>query len=353
MTFLDTNAFYYVAELSYDPNINIDELLNYVRREEIALSIVSLNEFLVKYKASKEKLDVGLSFILENNFLICNNKYFQRKYDDILIDKNGRISYHSNLLSDNNWDRYVKKAIKGKIECESYFAWVVFILILFSSYYFYAENRFISDNYCFNDFIIRCYKMWSDSLEFFIEAFTNGYNSTECEKVVKNKMKDILELALCISLPLFDATKECKSYDEIKNVISGFKFMEEYQKQKFKINKTQNDTSITFLSKLARNYSKTIGEKSYLEYINVISSLLDNRFCEKDIKNYLLSIVKDCFNNGSPFMKNDILDAFILCGLGGGQKIITFDNGMKEYMKKYRGLDNYNDSLHLIASFYK
>ena len=59
-------------------------------------------------------------------------------------------------------------------------------------------------------------------------------------------------------------------------------------------------------------------------------------------------------DNIAAFMKNDILDAIILCNIENEHQLITFDNGLLEHMRKYKeNRPTYKSSLELIEVFRK
>lgn len=59
MLFLDTNAFYYAAGIS-TTSINLPELMKLILENETCISVVSLHEFLVKFRNDVGIIKTGL-----------------------------------------------------------------------------------------------------------------------------------------------------------------------------------------------------------------------------------------------------------------------------------------------------
>ena len=63
--------------------------------------------------------------------------------------------------------------------------------------------------------------------------------------------------------------------------------------------------------------------------------------------------MRKCCLEGGAFWKNDILDAVILCHVDEENRLVTFDEGVKQHMKKHQEKRvSYNESLKLIESLY-
>lgn len=342
MVFLDTNAFYYAAELS-NGNVDVEKLKNYISKNEVAISSVTWYEFLVKYKAEVDVIHKGSIFLADNHIKIAYNKYFPWREEL-------RCDFAS--ISEKDLGEVVKTILSDKVDVESRFAAIMYNLMFFSGLYFYymPEGDKASDikRYIFET----CFKLFAlNSLEVFQNIFKEGYNTDNCEKYVKNAIKNLLEFSFSIVLPLLDATEKITSEDEFKALVEKFNFMELADKRSRKIKKC--DSSIVYMSKMATKYN-TCCSGNLNDYLDNLSQPIVNKIPERAMQEYIKEIASRSCQNGSPFLKNDILDAIILCNIESKYQLITFDNGVKAHMKKY-GADRptYKSSLQLINTFEK
>lgn len=72
MLFLDTNAFYYAAGIS-TTSINLPELLKLISENETCISVVSLHEFLVKFRNDIGVVKKGLQFLADHHSVVLPN----------------------------------------------------------------------------------------------------------------------------------------------------------------------------------------------------------------------------------------------------------------------------------------
>lgn len=343
MIFLDTNAFYYAAELS-NGNIETEKLKRYISQNEVAVSSVSFYEFLVKYKNEIDKIHIGSTFLADNHIKVAYNKYFPW-HDELRCDFTN--------ISEKKLEKIIETILIDKIDVESRFAAIVYDLMLFSGLYFYyvpeGENASDIKCYIFED----SFKLFAlNSLEVFQNIFKEGYKTDNCEKYIKNSTKNLLEFSFSILLPFLDASAEVTTEDEFKALIERFDFMSSAEMRSKKIQKC--DSSIVYLSKMATRYITSSQDGNLVDYLEKLSQPILKKIPEKAMQEYLKKIASKSCKNGSPFMKNDILDAIILCNIEKVNQLITFDNGVKEHMKKYSGdRQTYKESLQLISAFEK
>lgn len=77
MLFLDTNAFYYAAGIS-TTSINLPELMKLISENETCISVVSLHEFLVKFRNDVGIIKTGLQFLADHHIKTAYNKFFPK-----------------------------------------------------------------------------------------------------------------------------------------------------------------------------------------------------------------------------------------------------------------------------------
>lgn len=344
MVFLDTNAFYYVAKISEIESVDVESLQKYIEQNETAISSVSFYEFLVKFRNSIETIHKGCNYMAENHIKVAYNKYFP--YSD-------ELNCDFTSITEEKLNQILEVVIAKKIDVESRFASIVYTFMLFSASYFYfvPEGESASD---LKKFIFgSCIKLWTkDNLDVFKEIFAEGYASDNCEKVVKNAVRNLLEFSLGITFPIFDAAADFDTIEQYHDLINDFDFMDSAEGQFKKMKKC--DTGVVYLSKLAKKYNDAPKDQKIVKYINDLMDPIDKKIREKGLKEYLREIADKSCRNGSPFLKNDILDAIILCNIENEYEMISFDQGMIEHMKKYsEERETYKKSLNTINGFMK
>lgn len=344
MVFIDTNAFYYALQISTNESVDDEKLRKFIIENDVAISSVSFFEFLTKYRSNIEVIHKGAQFLYDNKIKLAYNKYFP--YTKILD-----CDYCN--ITGNELKQVMNKVLEIKIDTESRFASLTFALLLFSAFYFYyiPEGEKASDlkKHIFHT----CFLVWTqDNLDVFKSIFEDGYKTDDCEKEVKNAIRKLLEISLSISFAIFDAAKDVKNEDEFKDLIEKTDYI---SLSKNKIKKIQKvDTSIVYISRLAKIYNDISGDTQSTAYLSELSKPITKKIQEKGLQEYLCEIVAKSCKNGSPFLKNDILDAIILCNIDEEYKIITFDNNMKEHMQKFSDTrSTYKSSIELIKNFEK
>ncbi len=344
MFFIDTNAFYYALQISNNESVDDDKLRDFISKNDVAISSVSFFEFLTKYRSSIDIIHQGARFLYNNGVKIAYNKYFP--YDEILD-----CNYCD--IGENEFNQVISKVLDIKIDTESRFASLTFALLLFSAFYFYFIPEGEKANDLKKHIFYICFSVWTkDNLDVFKSIFEDGYKTDDCEKEVKNAIRNLLEFSLSISLSIFDAAKDVKNEDEFKDLLEKTDYISLSQNKIKKIQKV--DTSIVYISKLAKSYNNLSGDTQSSAYLADISKPIINTIREKGLQEYLCDIVANSCKNGSPFLKNDILDAIILCNIDEEHLLITFDNNMKKHMQKLSDVrPTYKSSIELIKTFEK
>ena len=345
MTFLDTNAFYYSADISYNPTVNTNKLKAYIKTHKMALSVISLHEFFVKYRSDINVIKKGFSFLSNNEFTVAYNKYFDAK---------GELGTDVLHMSEDDLGKYVNLIIDKKVEAESYFAWLLYSLIVLSAYCFFLETSEISFGklehtileMCKDIFLITCRNEFKN-------YFIQGYESKNCNKLVYHEIDKKINDTLCKSFSFFDQISQCTSMESIMTVITSFP-SNLLNEQKYSDQISEYDNSILFLRKLTKLYKNKKGEKEYKEFLEGALILLNNSIFDKSLNDYLFYLVDNCCTRGCTIMKNDILDSIIICGIEDNYKLITFDKKMNDFLEQYNTkYKTYSESIDLINQMKK
>jgi len=178
MYVIDTNAFYYAAEIS-EFTYSKEKLQEFIRTHETIISTTSLFEFLIKHKDKIDIVQKGGKYLYQNNIKIASNVI--NPLPEHFIDDLANISQES-------LDVLCAEILKNKINVESMFTSVLFDMCLFSGYYFTA----LSDGtepceYCFG-VLEATYRMFATIV---LDAFKELYTPLGMRTVgVKYKEND-------------------------------------------------------------------------------------------------------------------------------------------------------------------
>ena len=116
MLFLDTNAFYYAAGIS-TTSINLPGLLKLISENETCISVVSLHEFLVKFRNDIGVIKKGLQFLADHHIKTAYNKFFPKPEN---------LEYINVDMSESELSTFVQSILQEKIDVESRFASIIF-----------------------------------------------------------------------------------------------------------------------------------------------------------------------------------------------------------------------------------
>lgn len=344
MVFLDTNAFYYASQISNNEHVDDYKLREYIENNDISISSVSFFEFLVKFRNSIETIHKGADFLSKNEIKIVYNKYFPSRQE---FDCN-----YCNITKDE-LAGVITKVIDMKVNTESAFASITYDLLLFSAFYFYYTPEGENASEIKKKIFEVCYRTWAENnLDAFRKVFEDGYKTDDCEKTVRDAVRSLLEYSLALSFSIFDGLREFENEEEFMNLLDNTDFMVLSQNKLKKIQKY--DTSMVYISKLAKIYNDVSSDNNSLDYLSKLSEPIAKTIKEQGLREYLSEIVVKCCKHGSPFLKNDILDGIILCNIENDHSLITFDKAMKAHMEKYsEERPTYKSSIELIKNFEK
>ena len=187
MYVLDTNAFYYASEISsftYD----LSKLQKLISENEVFISTTTLFEFLVKYKNNIGTIQKGGKYLRENNIRIASNvinpipKSFVNDLENITEEQ------LSVLCAD---------VLENKIDVESRWISLLFNMCLFSGYHFVAMSSGQEPSkFCNGIMTLICRMFGEITLDAFVEIFTDGYKTNDCENYVRNCFYNLLAFDL-------------------------------------------------------------------------------------------------------------------------------------------------------------
>ena len=341
MYVLDTNAFYYAAEISqftYDK----EKLEKFINNNDTFISSTSLFEFLVKHKSNIETIRKGGRYLLDHHIKLAFNVFnpIPKHYYDDFIN-----------LSEKQYELMYEDILENKINIESRFTSLLFDMCLFSGYYFVAMSTGKEPcTYCFAA-IETVYRMFSSCvLDVFKQIYEDGYKTDDCENFVRNSFYNLLAFMLEKGIPYIEKAKTVTSDEQYLSPDEWFT-AEDYSRLTSAIySKMQTRTSTAFLQRLAVTYWKNNNDPELKKHIAKMKAIFDKRIRYEALQDYLYDTLVDILVHGAALWKNDFLDALIMCNIENQHQLITFDNGVIRRMEKRRGqYKQYDESLKTIA----
>lgn len=341
MYVIDTNAFYYVAEIS-EFTYSKEKLQEFIKTHEIVISSTSLFEFFIKHRDKIDVIRKGGEFLFQNNIKIANNVI--NPLPDNFVDDLANISQ-------KDLDAMCDEILKNKIDIESRFTALLFDMCLFSGYYFTAlSNGKEPCEYCFGA-LESVYKMFAPIVpDIFKELYTEGYKTDDCENYIRDCFYNLLAFMLEKGIPFIEKAKGIKSEEEFANADNWIP-AEEYSRlteQLFSIFEKKRSTE--FLQRLSVTYWKSNNDPELKKHIARLKAIFDKKVGFPALQDYCYDTLVKILVHGGALYKNDLLDAIILCNTQDNHQLITYDGGVIARMKKRENENKiYKNSLLTIA----
>lgn len=339
MLFLDTNAFYYAAGIS-TTSINLPGLLKLISENETCISVVSLHEFLVKFRNDVGIIKTGLQFLADHHIKTAYNKFFPKPQN---------LEYINVDMSESELSTFVQSILQEKIDVESRFASIIFTSCFFSGAAFSAAKNIDSGmTNLATEVVWRAVTVVSTgNVDAFKQIFTDGYATDDCENYVRRAFQDLLGIYFQALIPICEAAKDTKddiTVDEFMGLHNWDDLSEQLSRRM-----ARSDTTLGYLARIARAYWRESSDAHLVKYLRNFAKPICKAIPDAALQEYIVDIVERCCLQGGAFWKNDILDAFILCNLLEENKIVTFDKGAINHMEKHRAdRKMYDESLKLI-----
>ena len=344
MYVLDTNAFYYasgIAQFTYD----VKKLQKLIDDNEVFISSTSLFEFLIKYRKDIDTIHKGGRFLWEKRIKVAGNilNALPKSFSGDIVN-----------ITKTELNELCKDVLENKIDVESRYISLLFDMCLFSGFYFSAlSDGKEPSGFCFEVFE-KIYKMFAQiNLELFVNIFTEGYETDDCENYVKNCFYNLLAFELEKGIPFIERAKTVNDNDipEADEWVSTEDYYNDTQKLN---NKMKAKKSNAFLHRLAVTYWKNNNDPELREYILKITTIFDKKVKFAALQDYLNDTLFKMMTNGAVLQKNDFLDAIILCNVQDSHVLITYDNGVIERMDKRKDkYSKYRESVQIISELKK
>lgn len=185
MYVLDTNAFYYAAGIS-ECTYDVEKLQKLVDENEVFISSTSLFEFLIKFRNDIQTIHKGGKYLWEKKIKLAGNVInpLPNNFTGDIIN-----------LTESELQTLCSNILENKIDAESRFISILFDMCLFSGFYFSAMSDGVEPSgFCFEVFE-KAFRMFANiNLEVFVDIFTEGYKTDDCENYVRNCFYNLLAI---------------------------------------------------------------------------------------------------------------------------------------------------------------
>lgn len=347
---LDTNVMYYLCDLSSPPNnIDIAKTALYIKENyqkcDFAISSVSFYEFIMHYR-TRARYIRRVSTVMRN--------YHIRIYQDPYIPIPTKIirPYDFTNIRQQNIKKLIGTFMPQKIDVESRFAAAILLIVLISDIAFEAfpDGDFNQKTISLLSNVANVsQKIVVDCLN---ESYKIAYTQNDPEGFIQTAFQNLLALLLPPSVSLCKKLSYMKEDDDV-TCCFHLVTQEEWHKENEIIEKkiSTRRTPTGFVSKNARRYGKSIGDKQLTAFLSEMWHTIGNTkgLESEPIKEYIFEITRSILLNGSAFRKNDINDSMILGSMSPEDCLITCDKKMIEHMEKYKeGHREYANSLLLL-----
>lgn len=345
MIVLDTNVIYYLCGLSPSP-IPVVSLKKYLenkrKTEELCISSVSLYEIAARYHNHAKVFRRIICTLRYYNIRIIDHEYFKK------IEPFQKYLRDIKQESLNNLWLEIKE---NKVEIEARYATIIFIYVISSAILFYCVDDMdkIPDGFILA--LSPILKLIQEfTLDDFKETFDKGYNTDDCENIIKKEFSLLLEAFLPALISIikkysdstFDFTS-CEFTLPENDEDYYLLFKELYKKVKKK------DRTMEFVSGLANEFSRKTRDRQLNSYLSDINTTIGNVIKIEAVREYVFQIVNKCLLCSGEFRKNSINDALILSSIGENDFLVSFDNGVIKHLEGFKtNKDNYKNSLNEI-----
>lgn len=356
MLFLETNAFYFACKLS-EPHASVDfcKLLQQIdSSDNVAISSITFGEFLTRYRRKAREVRRVCSFMRQHHITIVN-------HPRLPLDPN--IIYRYTTIRQDAFEREYEPLLNKKIDIESPYCALVFILLLFCEIIFECDidpNNPSTPTYEFlSNLFIKC--LAPAFVPVFNTVYRDAYETKNHQKNIKHAFYNVLNEFISLLLPICKEVADVDNETEEGDRINLVEIIKNYTQEEWtaktysyrrKIAGSQTPTR--FVWKCGVQYGKKINDKQLHSLFDGLENTIFKTINNSTLKEYLFSIVQNCISSGSAFEKNDIIDALILSTITPSDSIITFDNGMISHMKNYSETrPEYRKSVELSNSLLK
>ena len=342
MYVLDTNAFYYAAGIS-ECTYDVEKLRSLIDTSDVFISSTTLFEFLIKYRDDLATVHKGGTYLWEKSIKLAGN---------VINPLPHNFSGDIMNITDKDLQNLCDTILENKIDVESRFISLLFDMCLLSGYYFSALAEGTEPSgFCY-EVLSKVGRMFTKiNLDIFVNIFTEGYKTDDCENYVRNCFYNLLAFELEKGIPFIERAKMISDDDEIPDLDEWLPSENYSNDTKIIYNKMKHKTSTSFLQRLAVNYWKNNDDPELKKHIQKIKEIFDKKVKFTALQDFFYDTLSDIMTKGAALWKNNLLDAIILCNIQESHVMITYDTGViKRIEKRKSEYPKYQESIDIINS---
>jgi len=245
-----------------------------------------------------------------------------------------------------------EEILANKIDVESRFITLLFDMCLFSGYHFSAMSAGKEPSTFCNYIMASVCKMFGQiNHNVFINIFTEGYKTDDCENYVRNCFYNLLAFELEKGIPFIERAKVVTADEEIPDIDEWLP-SEEYSNDTVRLNyQMKKKTSTAYLQRLAVTYWKANNDPELKKHIQKIKGIFGKKIKFTALQDYYYDTLTNIMTRGGALWKNDLLDAIILCNIQDQHILITYDNGVIDRMDRRKDeYPQYQKSIAIITA---
>ena len=258
-------------------------------------------------------------------------------------------------IPDEAFKTLCEKILENKIDIESRFISLLFDMCIFSGCYFVAMSDGTEPSrFCYEILVKICKLLGQINLDIFVDIFTEGYKTDDCENYVRHSFYNLLAFELKQYIPFVEKAKLIGDNDNIPD-IDVWLPLEDYTSRVEQFSSMmEHKTSAQFLHRIAVEYWKNNNDPELKKYINELQNRFNKNVKHKALQEYFYDTLVRIMTSGAALWKNDFLDELILCNVQDKNLLITYDNGVIKQMKRREDENlKYKESLSVISNLKK
>lgn len=331
---LDTNAFYtFIGE----ETLNIPTRNHKIKRNafetlisnpnnEIAISSVTIYEFLVKFRDDIQVIRDVLLFINNNIEKIYIDPTLPFDVDDL---------HELIILPDSSLSAKICGYMEKKIDVEASFS-SFFLGILVAQYTetYLKTNSDIQTQQVFMVYQQRFPIHVRATKDAFVLALRNGYAQQDAEVVVKNQFNEIIYEFLVSWVSFLELVKVHPDPEITENELhERFEKLNRENPNLKKIHNKKNDRDNNSLNAWIAKFCRDFSSGNDQQFVSMYKAALKNKRIQIIQIDYMEWIMFKMGQKGAKFKKNDILDMLIAIVLKDIDTVlISFDENMQDFI---------------------
>lgn len=300
-------------------------------------------EFITKCRNDIHVIHKGGKYLREHGIKIADN---------VINPIPGRFVNDLENITEAQLLLLSEEILANKIDVESRFITILFDMCLFSGYHFSAMSSGKEPSAFCNYIMASICRMFGQiNHDLFINIFTEGYKTDDCENYVRNCFYNLLAFELEKGIPFIERSKSVTEDEEFPDIDEWLP-LEGYSDDTIKLNnRMKKKTSTAYLQRLAVTYWKANNDPELKKHIQKLGEVFGEKIRFNALQDYYFDTLTNIMTKGGALWKNDLLDAIILCNIQDQHVLITYDNDVIDRMERRKNeYPKYKTSVEVIGA---